>query len=71
MGSIGYNVRMIVLGLAKGIVGLLLHPSLLTLLAFAAAVTAAYLQWGRVGGLIAFAVLAWVTSMANAKPPTT
>ena len=70
MGSLALNVRTIVAGLINGAVKLIMHPSLLTVMAFIAFVWAAYLQWGRSGALWSFAAGAFLLAMANAKPTT-
>ena len=72
MQPLALNLRNIFAAIAKGIQYLILlcmHQNVLVVLALAAAVTAAFLHWGREGALWTFAIVAMLLSMANAQAP--
>ena len=70
MSNLAIGVRVVMLKVVTGIVDGVFHPNMMTALAFAALVWAAYRTWGFTGALWMFAVVALTLAMAGASSPS-
>jgi hypothetical protein len=67
LSNLASNLRDLIGRLINFIVLLVFAPDVLTVLAFAAAVYASYLHWGREGAWWATAIMSFALAMANVK----
>jgi hypothetical protein len=70
MSNLALGVRTVLLKIVTGIVSGVFHPNMMTALAFAALVWAAYRTWGLTGALWMFAAVALTLAMASASNPS-
>jgi hypothetical protein len=70
MSNLAVGVKMVVTRIVTGIVAGVFHPNMMTALAFAALVWAAYRTWGFTGALWMFAAVALTLAMAGASSPS-
>ena len=70
MSNLAYGVKTVTTKIITGIITGVFHPNMMTALAFAALVWAAYRTWGFTGALWMFAVVALTLAMAGASSPS-
>jgi hypothetical protein len=70
MKNLTLGVRVVFIKVVTGIVTGIFHPNVMTALAFAALVWAAYRTWGLTGALWMFAAVALTLAMASASSPS-
>jgi len=70
MKNLALGVRVVIVKVVTVVVTGFFHPNMMTALAFAAAVWAAYRTWGLTGAIWMFAAVALTLAMASASSPS-